>query len=138
MNWIYIYIFYKENIDILVFDLNIFIYRENLFSRQVQIIILRFGKHDKWSSDRWGNNYYFIARWIAIRPWNELQVYKAISKSDEDLTCSMTMTNLHRAILRVAKGKKLEIMMKILKTEENNYTKEFLEFWLVNGVNYVQ
>ena len=55
----------------------------------------------------------------------ELQVYKAISKSDEDLICSMT--NLHRAILRVAKGKKLEIMMKILKTEENNYTKEFLE-----------
>ncbi|KAG5323108.1 JAK kinase, partial [Acromyrmex heyeri] len=60
-------------------------------------------------------------------PWNELQVYKAIAKSDEDLTCSTTMTSLHRAIWRVAKGKKLEVMMKILKTEENNYTKEFLE-----------
>lgn len=60
-------------------------------------------------------------------PWNELQVYKAIAKSDEDLTCTTTMTSLHRAIWRVAKGKKLEVMMKILKTEENNYTKEFLE-----------
>jgi len=60
-------------------------------------------------------------------PWNELQVYKAIAKSDEDLTCFTTMTSLHRAIWRVAKGKKLEVMMKILKTEENNYTKEFLE-----------
>lgn len=60
-------------------------------------------------------------------PWNELQIYKAITKSDEDLTCTTIMTSLHRAIWRVAKGKKLEVMMKILKTEENNYTKEFLE-----------
>lgn len=60
-------------------------------------------------------------------PWNELQVYRTIAKSDEDLTHSTTMTSLHRAIWRVAKGKKLEVMMKILKTEENNYTKEFLE-----------
>jgi len=61
-------------------------------------------------------------------PWNELQVYKATAKSDEDFTCSTAMMSLHRAIWRIAKDKKLEIMMKILKTEDNNYTKEFLEF----------
>ncbi|XP_025075484.1 tyrosine-protein kinase hopscotch [Pogonomyrmex barbatus] len=60
-------------------------------------------------------------------PWNELQVYKAIAKSDDDLTCTATMTSMHRAIWRITKGKKLEVMMKILKTEENNYTKEFLD-----------
>ncbi|KYM80827.1 Tyrosine-protein kinase hopscotch, partial [Atta colombica] len=48
-------------------------------------------------------------------------------KNHRNLTCSTTMMSLHRAIWQVAKSKKLEVMMKILKTEENNYTKEFLE-----------
>ncbi|XP_014484244.1 PREDICTED: tyrosine-protein kinase hopscotch [Dinoponera quadriceps] len=58
--------------------------------------------------------------------WKDLQTYKAFVKSDEDLG-RKSPTKLYHAMWRVAKGKKLEVAMKVLKNEENNYTKEFLE-----------
>lgn len=58
--------------------------------------------------------------------WEDLQTYKAFVKSDEDLS-RKSPTKLYHAMWRIAKGKKLEVAMKILKNEENNYTKEFLE-----------
>ncbi|EZA58280.1 hypothetical protein DMN91_006513 [Ooceraea biroi] len=61
-------------------------------------------------------------------PPNQLQIYKAFqsSKSDENLTCAKSATRMHRAMWRVAKGKKLEIAIKLLKSEESKHTKEFL------------
>lgn len=58
--------------------------------------------------------------------WKDLQTYKAFVKSDEDLG-RKSPTKLYHAMWRIAKGKKLEVAMKTLKNEENNYTKEFLE-----------
>ncbi|XP_070150583.1 tyrosine-protein kinase hopscotch [Polyergus mexicanus] len=56
---------------------------------------------------------------------NQLQIYKAFCKNNKDLTPTMSATSVHRAIWQIAKGKKLEVVMKILRN--NSYTKEFLE-----------
>ncbi|XP_020283323.1 tyrosine-protein kinase JAK2 [Pseudomyrmex gracilis] len=57
---------------------------------------------------------------------NQLQVFEEIFRNEENLT-RHKVTQLHRATWRVAKGKKVDVLLKILKTEENSYTKEFLE-----------
>lgn len=59
-------------------------------------------------------------------PRNQLEIYNPFAKSIESRLSSPT--TLHRAIWRLAKGKKLEVALKILKQEEEqNCTKEFLE-----------
>lgn len=63
-----IYVYSKEekhlkNIDILVFHL----YIENLFSRQVKIITLCFGKRRERGSSRRGDSHHSIARRTAMR-----------------------------------------------------------------------
>lgn len=57
---------------------------------------------------------------------NQLQVFEEIFRNEENLT-RHKVTQLYRATWRVAKGKKVDVLLKILKTEENSYTKEFLE-----------
>lgn len=58
-------------------------------------------------------------------PPQQLQLYKAqpFPKSID----SAEVTILYRAMWRVAKGKKLEAAIKVLKDEEWRYTREFLE-----------
>ncbi|XP_012263583.2 tyrosine-protein kinase hopscotch [Athalia rosae] len=63
-------------------------------------------------------------------PPHQLQVYKAqpFSKGYEITSDSKPpTTTLYRAMWRVAKGKKLEAAIKILKDEERKLTREFLE-----------
>ncbi|KAK2578134.1 hypothetical protein KPH14_012606 [Odynerus spinipes] len=60
-------------------------------------------------------------------PRDQLQIYKAFSRSSETLNVQSSATRLHRAMWRVTKGKKLEVAIKILKEEEWYSTKEFLE-----------
>ncbi|XP_050456065.1 tyrosine-protein kinase hopscotch [Cataglyphis hispanica] len=55
---------------------------------------------------------------------NQLQICKAFCKNNKDLTPTIA-TTVHRAIWQIAKDKKLEIVMKILRN--SSYTKEFLE-----------
>lgn len=63
-------------------------------------------------------------------PPRQLQIYKcqpfpkSASNRPED---RKTTTTIYRAMWRVAKGKKLEAAIKILKEEENKHTREFLE-----------
>lgn len=56
---------------------------------------------------------------------NQLQICKAFCKNNKDLTPTISAMSIHRAIWQIAKGKKLEIVMKILRN--SSYTKEFLE-----------
>jgi len=58
-------------------------------------------------------------------PPDQLQKYE--SEKTKKLTRTPSATTLCRAMWRVAKGKKLEVTMKILKTENYKDTKEFLE-----------
>ncbi|XP_072764255.1 tyrosine-protein kinase hopscotch [Anoplolepis gracilipes] len=56
---------------------------------------------------------------------NQLQIYKVFCKNNQNFTPTTWATSVHQAIWRIAKDKKLEIVMKILKN--SSYTKEFLE-----------
>lgn len=56
---------------------------------------------------------------------NQLQIGKAFCKNNKDLTPTMSATSVYRATWQIAKGKKLEIVVKILRN--SSYTKEFLE-----------
>lgn len=58
-------------------------------------------------------------------PPDQLQEYE--TENIENSTHIQSATTLCRAMWRVAKGKKLEVAMKILKTENYKDTKEFLE-----------
>ncbi|XP_015589166.1 tyrosine-protein kinase hopscotch isoform X2 [Cephus cinctus] len=62
-------------------------------------------------------------------PPQQLQVYKALPfpKSVESIEARTPSTTLYRAMWRVAKGKKLEAAIKVLKDDEVRCTKEFLE-----------
>lgn len=63
-------------------------------------------------------------------PPHQLQVYKAQplpKSSDNGEPRTATNTTLYRAMWRVAKGKKLEAAIKVLKEEESRFTREFLE-----------
>jgi len=53
--------------------------------------------------------------------------YIEFAKNEENLICITSPTMMHRAMWRVVKGKKLEVAMKVLKSDESKYTKEFLE-----------
>ncbi|XP_012288894.1 tyrosine-protein kinase hopscotch [Orussus abietinus] len=62
-------------------------------------------------------------------PPHQLQVYKAqpFPKSDDRPDTRIPPTTIYRAMWRVAKGKKLEAAIKVLKEEEWRFTREFLE-----------
>jgi len=60
-------------------------------------------------------------------PRDQLQIYKEFAKNEKNLICIISPTMMHRAMWRVVKGKKLEVALKVLKSDESKHTKEFLE-----------
>lgn len=62
-------------------------------------------------------------------PPQQLQIYKAqpFPKNSNPNDNRASSTILYRAMWRVAKGKKLEAALKVLRDEQCKYTREFLE-----------
>lgn len=62
-------------------------------------------------------------------PLNQLKIHKSPTSTSnyENLNGRKTVAELHRATWHPTKEKKLEVAIKLLKGDESQYTREFLE-----------